>query len=348
MRARLWMLIPALLASLCSGCGHESVTQPRTVRYYPLSASAATKSSGLDALWPNEDGREWEYQLYSIYCPGPGASPTPVYPSPDQVPAAPTPDEVVRNLPGDRPGPPSRTGGVGIPCVGISGAYTLHFRGEITTLSGVTAQNLEESFSRDSSPKQVTAEGNPSLRFLDRLAQARPDLRKRIEAVTGAIRPLEFALPVFLHGGAWEKTSDHVGTYGDLDQSLAWKFLGADVKPGSRFDFPLVPSLAGDVFLHALVVERSDAARLSGYAKELEVVYVVDYGVLAVVKDAADTTGFTRPVDYGSVIYVPQVGPVSDFERRGGFAGDIQTTPWLVDARLKTVTSGAAPLAIRE
>ena len=335
-------LVPALLASFSVSCGHESPTQPsadRAARLSALSASAATKTSGLDVLWPNEDGRHWEYSVLSGQCNEPTP---PIYAQPADVPAAPRPGDVIQFLAGDRPGPPLKSSGPGIPCIAITGTYHLRFDGFATTLSGVTGQNLLESFAPADRP---TPAGSISNRFLMRLAQARPDLAPRIDRREQ--QPLDFALPLFLRGGVWEKTSDHIGLYGDLDQTLAWEFLGADVKPGSTFDLQLVPSLASDVFLHGLVVERKDSARLRGVSRELEVVYVVDYGLLPVVGSApADTIGYVRPVDYASVIYVPGVGPVKDFERRGGFAGDITSTPQIVDVRL--LEPGSPVLAVRE
>jgi hypothetical protein len=53
-----------------------------------------------------------------------------------------------------------------------------------------------------------------------------------------------------------------------------------------------------------------------------------------------------RGWNYASVIYVPDVGPVRDFERRGGFAGDITSTPRIVSVKL--VTPGPTLLAAHE
>jgi len=336
--------LPWALVLFLGGCGHDS--SPMSPESRPAlsalqSGGFATSASQtkLDALWPNDDGRSWSYDYVEGVC-GP-QPPVLFFPDPSQVPAAPEPSEVVRLLPGDRPGPPLRgRGGVGTPtaCLGVFGTLTFQFKGQTTTLSGATGQNLEETFQSDFSPRPLPLDGTASSRFLARLAEVRPDLRQRIGPTSV---PPRSAFPLLIHGGAWEKTADHIGTYGDLDRNLAWKFLGADVSPGSSFDFQLVPSLAPDVVLHALVVERKDAARVKDYARDLEVVYVLDYGILAIIEGADDTVGYTRPVDYGSVIYVPDVGPVKDFERRGAVAGNITVTPGFVSMTLKSTSPGS-------
>jgi hypothetical protein len=123
--------------------------------------------------------------------------------------------------------------------------------------------------------------------------------------------------PLMLHGGAWEKSLSKIGTYGDLDDQLAWLYLDANLTPRSEFEFQLVPSLADDVFLLCRILRRTaidtQIGRLN-YA--IECLYVVDYGVVGLVSDDGEPLGYFRPVDYAIVTYAPNVGPVRCLERR--------------------------------
>ena len=67
----------------------------------------------------------------------------------------------------------------------------------------------------------------------------------------------------------------------------------------------LVPSLANDVYLTAYVVPHRDRLKLGDYKKELEVVYVLDYGVGRAMSSDGAVLGYYRVIDYGSVVYVP-------------------------------------------
>jgi hypothetical protein len=186
---------------------------------------------------------------------------------------------------------------------------------------GVTAQNLEELFAQ--APAGARAAGAWQARLLSRLAAARPDLRARLEAM--GVRPQQepvARMPLFLHGGAWEKTAEYIGTYGDADTRLAWKFLDADVAPGSSFTYQLVPALADDVFLHALVVRHGQQLHLRSFGQEVQVIYLVDYGIAQATGPGGEPLGFYRGIDYGSVVYAPGVGPVLASERFGASSDD--------------------------
>jgi hypothetical protein len=129
-----------------------------------------------------------------------------------------------------------------------------------------------------------------------------------------------------LHGGAWERTPWEIGTYGDLDDQLAWLYLDANLQPRAEFEFQLIPSLADDVFLLCRILGRrtieTQIGRLRG---ALDCLYVVDYGV-AVVFDQ-EPVGYFRLVDYGIVTYVPDVGPVQCLERRFEVPGTLPSDP---------------------
>ena len=122
--------------------------------------------------------------------------------------------------------------------------------------------------------------------------------------------------PNFLFGYAWEKTDEYIGSYGDLNTELAWKYLVADLGPGSSFTMQLVPDLADDVFLHAVVLGRHPSSGDDReFRRPLQVLYLVDFGVASATDVYGNVTGYYRVYSYGTVTYVPGVGPVASYER---------------------------------
>src|SRR5258705_464716 len=78
--------------------------------------------------------------------------------------------------------------------------------------------------------------------FIQALSVARPDLARKMAAKWGPLirtastdAAASIDPPNFLFGYAWEKTSEYIGSYGDLNTQLAWKYLVANLKPGSGF-----------------------------------------------------------------------------------------------------------------
>jgi hypothetical protein len=146
----------------------------------------------------------------------------------------------------------------------------------------------------------------------------RPDLRPRIApyldpepTVTG-----EILRPLILHGGAWEKTADWIGTYGELDRLLAWKYLTNDLRKGHEFEHQLVPSLASTVYLRARVLGTTTLETPAGrYTNAIEVFYVIDYGWSTATDESGNLLGYSRSVGYGSIHYAPGVGPIQSYER---------------------------------
>jgi len=148
---------------------------------------------------------------------------------------------------------------------------------------------------------------------MNRVGWVRPDLRGRIAAAGVSTRRLD-TFPVLLHGGAWQKTLQYIGTFGDLNLDLAWKFLDANTKQNATFRMQLLPTLTSDVFLSAWVVPKRLQSK-DAPNKAVEVVYVIDYGVTQATDQTGAVIGFFRGIGYGSVTYVPAVGPVSMLER---------------------------------
>ena len=332
-------LFPLALAG-CDRATPPTQPQPTSALSAQALAPLASPQSSLDALWPNEDGRRWDYDFhfaeYAHFIPR-------AYPTRQQVPAAPLPEEVVRFLPDRRTLAP----GAGDPVLTTTGRYSLEFQGEKTTQSGATGQNLVETLVQDppaAGRKRVAALLGRD--FLSRLALARPDLRARLEALA-RVAPQDAPTPLLIHGGAWVKTAEYIGSYGDLDQELAWKFLQAPVRAGSTFDFQLLPSIVPDVFLHALVLPKRSAVRWRDLAHEIEVVYVLDYGVSEQVDDTGATLGFSRDVDYGSVVYEPGTGPARLFERILASSDDLAHPRGDIRLTLTQVTPGGGAVAAR-
>ncbi len=263
----------------------------------------------MSNCWPNDDGREWVFAATSrelltgafAYLP-PGVP----------VPAM-SMDDVQRLL--DQP---------------VAGAsprfdygFRMRFEGTTVTASGVRAQDLREALLYPRAPGFVGGEESFARRLARRVAEVRsgpvrPGALPASTAPSGALLS-----PLFVHGDAWAKGPAWLGTYGDVDTLLAWKFLDASLRLGHTFEHRLVPSLADDVWLRARVgrVRTITVPGLGTTAEALEVLYLVDYGVSSATDPQGTLVGRYRVFDYGRVLYVPGVGPVRELERRYAFLG---------------------------
>ena len=211
-----------------------------------------------------------------------------------------------------------------------SGIWTLRFDGRITTRSGAQGQNLTETLLFDSPSGAMRTRGETRVvsdtalpAFWSHLAVARPDLVPALRTRVGLTTQAAADVPggsLLLHGGAWEKTADHIGTYGDLNRTIAWLYLVADVEPGTTFDLQLVPDLAFDVWLHALVLPPRYTTHPKPAPGAVQVLYLIDYGASQATSSTGEPLGAFRTIEYGTVTYDPQVGPVGSFDR-GLFPG---------------------------
>jgi len=273
-----------------AGCKDDKPTQPSV-------------QPTLAELWPNEDGRFWSYDG-TMQVWGSDSLPTDLSPTPLPLPSL----TLLAQMADERTFPtPASTTGV---------TYRLQFADSITTMSGVRRQNLAETLTPDA-PALASA-ARPGAVFLRRLALARPDLRPRIAPYLDSAPAFAAGLmqPLILHGYAWEKTVDWIGTYGDVDLLLAWKYLDGDLRRGHEFVHQLVPSLASDVYLRARVLGTSTVETPAGrYTNAIEVFYVIDYGVSEVTDESGNSLGYSRSVGYGTIHFVPGVGPVASYER---------------------------------
>lgn len=333
--------VPVLTAALAAlllapGCGED---EECTCPVCPTAVPDPT----LDNIWPNADGTAWTYALTERTWPF--AFPGSLYEDEEDVPPAPTMDELV-DLMSDH--------AIGDPVDTEEGTYRLRFDGEITTDSGVTAQNLVATVYSDTSAKSAGLADQPTAILLARILLARPDLREKLASKVNVFagqdgpilqwfrelvrredpRDVDRALkaislkPLFLHGYAWEKTDEWIGGYGDIDKLLAWKYLEADLGVGHEFTHQLLPSFADDVFLHARILTHGTYRTEAGtFQKAVECLYLLDYGVWAAVGEGdPDPIGYQRLFDYATIVYAPTVGPIYSYERRWVQPGKPPTT----------------------
>ena len=262
----------------------------------------------IDNIWPNEDKTEWSFDytwdedlFWSMV----------TYPDANDVPPLPDWEEISELL---------ETPLIGDSVVSAHGTYRMTFNGTATAGGGVTAQNLEESFEFNpagAAPVVVTC--SAEREFYRRLRIARPDLAAKLPTAKLEEEPgqrITASDPLLIHGGVWEKTTRWIGTYGDIDELLAWKFLTDELRPGNEFVHQLIPSLADDVFLHCRIERELTVETNEGdVAKAIECLYLVDLGVSPVFNPGGNQGEYARPIIYGSVIYAPNVGPVYCHER---------------------------------
>jgi hypothetical protein len=281
----------------------------------------------LNNIWPNADQTSWTYDY--VWLESEEWSPA-YYPTEDDVPPLPAWADFLGYL------------GIEFTAdslVTTKAIFRMKFDGQTTSGPGVTAQNLEESFQDENTGAIVVLDAAAQDReFIRRLYLARPDLKATLERLveaTPALQPFapfyapdespaaSVLKPLYVHGGVWEKTSEWIGTYGVLDRLLAWKFLTANLNPGTEFSHQLIPSMADDVFLHCRVLRRFEfSTEIGEFQNAIACLYVLDYGISIALNTEGQRLGYTRNFGYGVVIYAPTVGPVYSHERSVGSEGD--------------------------
>jgi hypothetical protein len=298
----------ALLLILAGGCTDDDTKCP------VCPGCSDPPSPTMDNLWPNDDGNSWTYDwAQRLWEPIPAT----MYESPDDVPPIPSLD-YVEGLLDDQPAGSEPDSSYGI--------YRLEFEGTGQTSSGADGQNLTETVFEESTGDVTVIP--PQAVFFQRLSLARPDLRDALQVKAGGsfvpagpASLLTVGQPLFLHGGIWEKASGYIGSYGDVDTFLAWKYLEEDVSEGHEFTFQLVPSLASDVFLNFRVIGHGTVETGHGrYENAVECLYQVDYGLA--VSHTIYGDRYFRVYDFGTVVYAPGVGPVESYERMVIYTSD--------------------------
>ncbi len=303
------VLIMLAVAAVLGGCSEECVPPKETYEFR------------LETIWPDDDGNYWVYNIVSRQW-----DTTPlcdsIYNSEEEVPPAPSLDEVEELLGRDHPGEPI--------CIKF-GIYKLKFAGDTTSPIGVTGRNLREKLYVESDKGTLAKVDTRMPAVVQRVLVARPDIHSKEIGLLkdypegddidleGTIKLGDWCAvlrPLLIHGGIWERAEGWIGTYGDLDRALAWKFLESDLSIGHEFTFQLLPSLVEDVFLHCRIVGVSIVETGVGVFKNaLECIYLIDYGIMAVRDQHGDPVGYCRPCGYGKVYYVPDIGPVYAYER---------------------------------
>jgi hypothetical protein len=282
-----------LIAALA--CGKNKPTQPQT----PLAT--------IQSIWPNEDGRAWTYSL--IVEEWQDTSSIGIFQNVADVPPAPSLVSLQARF---------ASLAKGDSATADTGSMTLRFTGQVTTTSGVTAQNLLQTIGPPVSPglrgSVYSRSVAGSAPLLAQLRRARLDL-SRIGAQFGVAGVPSGGLR-FLFGGAWRKTSSAILHYGDLDTFPDWEYLRADLVPGAEFSRALIPTLTDDVILHGRVVGRKTVVTPFGtFADAIECFYLVDYGVNALTDNQGQPIGYVRDIACGTVSYVDSLGPVASSER---------------------------------
>ena len=304
----------------------------------------------LQNIWPNDDGRSWTYRIDQRFWDRPEPR---LYSTPGEAPPAPSLSRVAALL---------LHHPIGANPIASAAGYRLQFNGMKTTLSGAVGQNLEATLFDLAAPVSVVpnrlpapASPAPPAGFLHALSLARPDLAAKIaQRWPSSVRPsaardfTDVDPPTFLFGYAWVKTREFIGSYGDLNTDIAWKYLVANLRPGSTFHMQLVPDLADDVFLHARVLPDRSAGMARVIRRgAVEVLYVIDFGASVATDVDGNVLGSSRMYSYGTITYVPYVGPVAGYERALVQAGR-PLDPGVLDLTIRltaTEPGGAANLA---
>jgi hypothetical protein len=289
-----------LMITICAALVFLGCSDDDCVQCPPDNSTNPT----IENIWPNADKTAWTY-AYEVRQWG--SEPT-IYPTRDDIPTDPLPtwSEIFAVVEAHAPVEPY---------LSEEGEYRIRFDGMTTTGPGVTAQNLVSEFLSPVPPLAPSAALNPASRFMTITGQQRGDLVSKSSVQVPAF-------PHLIHGGAWEKTSQWIGTYGELYPELGWKFLTQDLSPGAEFSWPLVTSIAEGAMLYGRVYRHVTVRTILGtFAKAVDCLYIVDLGILTITDFEGHVVGYMRQLEYGRVIYAPTVGPVYSYEIWGAELG---------------------------
>ncbi len=294
-RATLLLLtMPFLMAALCSKGPSSSVPDP-----------------DLDNIWPNEDGNWWSFSI-SLKTRIDFEDLTDYLleedlfsDDPEDVPSAPELAELADSIVDFEPGEVVEF---------AEGMYSLSFDGELTTQSGVTCQNLVEDLDWTGARSE-----SHSSELLGRVCEYRPDLREALVRAFGdVLGGTRSEGPYFLHGYGWEKTSERIVSYADINADPSWLFLEANLIQSREFSLQLLPDFADDIWLRGRIHEIGEfEAGGQDYEKAVTCHYMIDYGASLISGDSPEGLGYMRFLDLGAVVYAPELGPVSLLELRG-------------------------------
>jgi hypothetical protein len=289
-----------LCLAILAGCNDEECAQcPDPVIADPEPTMAN--------LWPHADGTSWVYDLeFNQYTGPPIVDPVPPMPSMQALHAA-----------------------LGVPLDNDllsedQGLYRLRFEGNVTTESGVTAQNLVGTLYDEAGLTIAATSGaaDGERRLLRLIARVRPDLRSQILGRLGetaeALKTLDEASPpYFLSGYAFAFEDSGYYGYGDLNTDHSWVFLEGDLAVGAQFSMQLIPDIVDDIWLYGQIWAIGDRA-IDGvtWPNVLECMYAIDMGVVEFIDESGDIVGEFRQYIYGSTLYAPGFGPIASQERQ--------------------------------
>jgi len=261
----------------------------------------------LANLWPHADGASWIYDLdYNVYDGPPVTGPALPLPSMQDLHdalEAPVDGELITE---------------------DQGLYRLRFAGNVTTRSGVVAQNLTETFYDEAAKSGAETAGvaDGERRLMRLIARARPDLRPRLLDRLGetanALKSLDGVDPLYFLGAyAFSHEDDGYYGYGDLSTHHSWVYLEGSLDVGSQFSLQLIPDLVDDIWLYGQVWSIGDRT-INGvtWPNVLECMYAIDLGLVEVTDENGSVIGEFRSHIYGATLFAPEFGPIACQERR--------------------------------
>jgi hypothetical protein len=294
----LHLLLTVLVLTLgLAACNHEN--SPLCPGYNPPPT--------MENIWPHADGNVWTFNGTMAEYPNPdfeeGETP------PESIPAM---EELHADLQRPVEAPADTL---------LEFIYRMALDGNVTTESGVTAQQMTNTFyttSTDKSGDRVRTVTEKPGRMLDLIAEARPDLAADIAPhLDKADDAFERILQqLFLSGYAFAYEDSGYYRYGDVDQNHSAIYLESSLDVGSEFSIQLLASIASDIWMHGRIWSQGKLT-VGGttYHNVVECLYVVDMGEAALVDESGTVLGTYHPYIYGTVHYAPDVGPIMSLER---------------------------------
>jgi hypothetical protein len=241
------------------------------------------QSVTLAGLWPNEDGRIWNYDAVYQELGGP-----------------PVAFRASLLFDGSAPMP--------------GGVTVQNLKGIVSGLAPLAATGAR--------PGDVALAGLSGFQRSLWIARPdlRPALQRRMAstaALTEVRWPFVLLGPAQLADGVgFSKTSSQVGIWRGEIANWSWWWLLDNLTVGARFDQQLVPDLASNVYLHAEVKQILPQATLpSGtFNNVLVMEYVVDYGQQTITDESGHLIGTGRYETRGTISFAMGVGPIHSDE----------------------------------
>lgn len=301
---RCYLFVGAMLL-LHVGCGEED---------NPVVPS----SPPFSAYWPNSDSSSWTFAFQehqaadSTIASLAGLDSVDV----DSLDFEDLEDRIMQDFPAS-----------GDPGQSTVGTLRTTFSGMVETPLAGQKQNLVATL--DSIPPAFR---NEPFSLLKRIYWARPDLRTKM--VAKRLIPPEFEAtnspenigPIYEGSHYFEKKSNWIGYYGDLNADSSYTIAIAPLAVGAEFRHQLVPDLADDIWEYGWVAGTRTVVTPAGTFRDaVRVIYFFDFGLSLTVDEQGDTLGTFRSYTIASLDLAPNVGPVYQRAKDLLFPG----YPWL-------------------